>query len=236
MSRSPVDPLDPLASLTRARAERADARENADVGGDGNAREDAEDGVTGTSVARVSSPALGADPLLGDLPEGVTSETEIAAEAGLGDEDRDLLVALAAFQLRYGEAAEALAYLVAARVIFPGDAEITRLTADALIALDRVDEAEEVLGEMSPAARRRSPLAALSLALVRLAQGRSGEARRLFLQYRDARETGLPTGEAGARTAHDAAERRGPGTADPAYSPNPYSPNPYSPGASRQQD
>ena len=186
MSRSPVDPLDPLASLTRARAERADARENADVRGNGNAREDAEDGVTGTSVARVSSPALGADPLLGDLPEGVASETEVAAEAGLGDEDRDLLVALAAFQLRYGEAAEALAYLMAARRLFPGDADVLRLSADALIQLGRVDEADDALAELERLNRRPNALALLSRALVRLAQGRTQEARRLFRDYRDA--------------------------------------------------
>ena len=153
----PVDPLDPLASLTQAR------------------------------TTRVATPPLDASEPDGALDySGIAMPDDIAAEAGLGDEDRDLLVALAAFQLRYGEAAEALAYLMAARAIFPADPDVTRLTADALIALDRVDEADEVLGEMSALARKRSPLAALSLALVRLAQGRSGEARRLFMQYRGA--------------------------------------------------
>ena len=156
MSKSPIDPLDPLASLTQSRA------------------------------TNVAAPALDApDPVYSEQPDD-DGFVSLADDVGLGDEDRDLLVALAAFQLRYGEAAEALAYLMAARAIFPGDPDITRLTADALIALDRVDEADEVLAEMGPAARKRSPLAALSLSLVRLAQGRSAEARRLFMQYRTA--------------------------------------------------
>ena len=158
MSRPPVDPLDPLASLTRARGE----------------------------TREVETPPLDAPEPAYDDYDAVDDDGDGAGGTALPDEDRDLLVALAAFQLRYGEAAEALAYLMAARAIFPGDPDVTRLTADALIALDRVDEADEVLSEMSPAARKRSPLASLSLSLVRLAQGRSAEARRLFMQYRGA--------------------------------------------------
>ena len=124
---------------------------------------------------------MDSDPLAFDGSQAPTDEVELL------DEDRDLLVALAAFQLRYGEDAEALAYLLAARTVFPGDADVLRLLAHALVKLGRTDEADEVLGELDRVARPTPPLAILSRALVRLAQGRVDEARRLFDRYRDAR-------------------------------------------------
>ena len=130
--------------------------------------------------AQASAPPMDADPL--DL-DGVAS-----GEVELLDEDRELLVALAAFQLRYGEDAEALAYLLAARAVFPGDPDVLRLLAHALVKLDRTEEADEVLTELDRVARPTPPLAILSRALVRLAQGRMDEARRLFDRYRDARD------------------------------------------------
>ena len=106
-------------------------------------------------------------------------------EMELTDEDRDLLVAIAAFQLRYGEDAEALAYLLAARAVFPGDADVLRLLAHALVKVGRAEEADGVLAELDRVVRPPPPLALLSRALVRLAQGRLAEARRLFAQYRE---------------------------------------------------
>ena len=130
--------------------------------------------------SRVRAPA---PPLEDGLPQGDT----VDHAAGLEADDRDLLVALAAMQLRYGEDAEAVAYLMAARRVFPGDADVLRLLADALLKLDRVEEAAEVLAELDALpARRRQPVALMTKALVRLAQGRASEARRLFQQYRDA--------------------------------------------------
>ena len=124
-------------------------------------------------------------PPLDDAPPYGADEFEGA----LHDEDRELLVALAAMQLRYGEAAEAVAYLLAAKRIFPRDADVLRLLADALLKLERVDEADAVLSELDALpARARPSVTLLTRALVRLAQGRGQEARRLFRQYRDARE------------------------------------------------
>ena len=129
--------------------------------------------------ARARAPA----PPLDDAAAGPGAEGAPELEA----DDRDLLVALAAMQLRYGEDAEAVAYLMAARRVFPGDADVLRLLADALLKLERVDEAAEVLAELEALpARRRQPIALMTKALVRLAQGRASEARRLFQQYRDA--------------------------------------------------
>ena len=137
--------------------------------------------------------SYGADPATG-APARETAHAppladDLVGEPPLGEEDRDLLVALAAMQLRYGEAAEAVAYLMAARLIFPRDPDVLRLLADALVRLDRIDEADEVLSELDALpARRRQPIALVTRALVRLAQGRASEARRLFRQYRDARD------------------------------------------------
>lgn len=156
-----IDPLDP-----RARAASVPAASPAPSG-----------------RARAPAPPMDADPLSLDGspgPDGV--------EVELLDEDRELLVALAAFQLRYGEDAEALAYLLAARTVFPDDADVLRLLAHALVKLGRTDEADEVLAELDRIARPTPPLAILSRALVRLAQGRLDEARRLFDRYRDARD------------------------------------------------
>ena len=132
--------------------------------------------------ARAAAPPMDADPLALDPAAG-------EVEVELLDEDRELLVALAAFQLRYGEDAEALAYLLAARAVFPDDADVLRLLAHALVRVGRTDEADEVLAELDRVARPTPPLAILSRALVRLAQGRMDEARRLFDRYRDARDT-----------------------------------------------
>lgn len=127
---------------------------------------------------------LVAPPLDADPDAGIIASLD--DDLVLGDDERDVLVALAAFQLRYGEAAEALAYLMAARKLFPRDPDILRLSADALVQLGRVDEADETLAELARITRRPHPLALLSRALVRLAQGRGQEARRLFREYRDA--------------------------------------------------
>ena len=138
--------------------------------------------------ARPSAPATRERAPAPALDETYDAVADDPADA-LADEDRDLLVALAAMQLRYGEAAEAVAYLMAARLIFPRDPDVLRLLADALVRLDRIDEADEVLSELdSLPARRRQPIALVTRALVRLAQGRASEARRLFRQYRDSRD------------------------------------------------
>lgn len=153
------DPLDPLARSVPARA----------------------------STQVEAPPFDGIDP--DDLPHGLSANAMVGTlddDIALGDEERDVLVALAAFQLRYGEVAEALAYLMAARKLFPRDADVLRLCADALVRLDRVDEADEALRELDRITRRPHPLATLSRALVRLAQGRAQEARRLFKDYREA--------------------------------------------------
>ena len=162
------DPLDPRSYGTRA----------GEASPDGTLPE-------GRPPARRAAAPPPTDPYAAD-----PYDPEIAGDGqALDDEDRELLVALAAMQLRYGEAAEAVAYLMAARRIFPGDADVLRLLADALLKLGRVDEADEVLSELDRLpARRRPTVALLTRALVRLAQGRGGEARRLFSQYRDARD------------------------------------------------
>ena len=162
-SHSASDPLDPLARLTRARAEAPPM--------------DADPLPTPRSAVPMPSPASSA--LAADAP-GIG-----APDMELTEDDRDLLVALAAFQLRYGEDAEALAYLLAARLVFPADADVLRLLAHALVKLERAEEADAVLAELDRLARPVPPLALLSRALVRLAQGHVGEARRLFAQYRE---------------------------------------------------
>ena len=145
-------------------------------------------GVPARASTKVEAPPFdGIDP--DDLPHGLSADAMVGTlddDVALGDEERDVLVALAAFQLRYGEAAEALAYLMAARKLFPRDADVLRLCADALVRLGRVDEADETLRELDRITRRPHPLATLSRALVRLAQGRAQEARRLFKDYREA--------------------------------------------------
>ena len=148
-------------------------------------------GARPSGAARALAPAPPLDDPLGPAGAPARADGPDAHDAGvaLADEDRELLVALAAMQLRYGEAAEAVAYLMAARRIFEGDADILRLLADALVKLDRIEEADAVLSELDALpARRRQPVALLTRALVRLAQGRGSEARRLFRQYRDARD------------------------------------------------
>ena len=177
------DPLDPLA---RRPARARTTAPSMDV--DPLAALPVTPGVpaaTGRAGTQVGTD-LGADHLgtdhLGTDPEAAL---DLAADADLTDEDRDLLVALAAFQLRYGEDAEALAYLLAARAVFPGDADVLRLLAHALARVGRTDDADEVLTELERLVRPMPAMALLSRALVRLAQGRGGEARRLFAQYRE---------------------------------------------------
>lgn len=169
----PVDPLDPLARLVRPDQKRPDQ-----------ARPDAE-----PPRARTPAPPMEADPLAygdgDDLYDGGEAAPAVPADVELTAEDRDLLVALAAFQLRYGEDAEALAYLLAARLVFPDDADVLRLLAHALVKVGRTEEADEALAALDRIVRPAPPLALLSRALVRLAQGRVAEARRLFAQYRE---------------------------------------------------
>ena len=176
-----IDPLDPRARRGGAPASSATPPS-----------------VSVPARPRAPAPAIDADPLALDplAPEAYDgadydADSYDALDADgveLLDEDREILVALAAFQLRYGEDAEALAYLLAARTVFPDDADVLRLLAHALVKLGRTDEADEVLTELDRVARPTPPLALLSRALVRLAQGRMAEARRLFDRYRDARD------------------------------------------------
>ena len=173
-SNRPPDPLDPLARHVAGTPRRA--RTPAPP-------IDPADGFRADPLA----PATG-DASLGGPPRDDPSHDDTSLDdpsLDLTAEDRDLLVALAAFQLRYGEDAEALAYLLAARLVFPSDADVLRLLAHALVKVGRADEADEVLAELDRVVRPPPPLALLSRALVRLAQGRLAEARRLFAQYRE---------------------------------------------------
>lgn len=119
-------------------------------------------------------------------PEGRSVPHAADPRDWLGEDEREVLVALAAAQLRYGEAAEALAYLMVARRLFPGDEDILRLTADALLKLGRTDEADAVLTELER--MRPGPLAMLTRALVNLARSDLAAARRAFGRFRESED------------------------------------------------
>jgi len=113
---------------------------------------------------------------------GAASGGPVFAPA-LGSEDRRLILALAAQQIRYGHPEEAIAFLMAMRKSGPGDPQTVKLLAAALIKAAHWAEAEVILGELSALVPRSTRISALYRSLIAFHLSRLSEASAWFAKF-----------------------------------------------------
>jgi len=124
------------------------------------------------------------------LVEGRNEEAQLSSASGetslrISERDIRLINSCAAFQLRYGRAEEALAWLGIGIKASPRDAQTLRLLAQAFIQLqdwDRADAAIRAL-ETVAGARVLSPRLLLQKGVILMRRMRMEEARRVFSAF-----------------------------------------------------
>ena len=120
-------------------------------------------------------------PVAAVSPSQPSAMPVVGATLSIGD--RDLMNALAAFQLRYGKPDEALAILQCTNRLWPNDPQTLRLLTQAFIAIDDYESAELTDGAYQRLSRGRLPTRAdlVMQAIVHFGRARAAEAKRMLL-------------------------------------------------------
>lgn len=122
--------------------------------------------------------------------QAIEMEANAPSVVCLSDEEVATLRALAALQIKYGHATEAVPYLMLIRKTNPEDVDSIQLLAKSLMRLNRWDEADVILAELQnmPGADTQSEghrLVYLYRSIAAFKTRRVAEARSLLARFRD---------------------------------------------------
>lgn len=128
--------------------------------------------------------APGMRPIKGTAGPGMgTAQRSQSSNAAISDRDIDFLMALAAMQIQYGQPHEAVAYLMCVRRMRPGNTDILRLLALALMKMEAWNEAGTILDEMESLHGGEGTIIYLYRAIIRFRVSDLFGAKQLFARF-----------------------------------------------------
>lgn len=128
--------------------------------------------------------APGMRPIKGTAGPGMgATQRAQNPNAAISDRDIDFLTSLAAMQIQYGQPHEAVAYLMCVRRMRPGNTDILRLLAIALMKMEAWNEAGAILDEMESLHGGEGTIIYLYRAIIRFRVSDLFGAKQLFARF-----------------------------------------------------